>query len=113
MPSGFDRMGPYPLWLRQRFTKVSLRDAFRIAKRSGIVSLIPSPSSVTLVLGDGDQLIIEPYRDEAGRPQLSFQRLWKEDLASVEDIPTPKEKEVRHGKTAGRPARPDPSSEIA
>ena len=87
MPSGFDRMGPYPLWLRRRFKSISLEDAFRLVRRLGVRSTIPTDVSMMIVLSEGDRLLIEPCRDHEGRPKLGYYFLLKEDYPAEAEIP--------------------------
>ena len=99
MSTGFDRMEPYPAWLRRRFKSISLKDAFRLVNRSRTVTPIPTETDLTLVLGEGDRLLIEPYRDEEGRPRLGYYFLWKEEYPAEEEVLHHPKKEVFSGST--------------
>ena len=99
MSTGFERMEPYPQWLRRRFKSISLKDAFRLVSRSKIIAPIPTEIDLTLVLGEGDRLLIEPYRDEEGRPRLGYYFLWKEEYPAEEEILYHPKKEDFSGRT--------------
>lgn len=97
MTSGFDRLEPYPPMLRKRFKPISMAEAFEEIKYWGARSTIPSRSSMTLVLGSGDLILIEPVREMEGGIQLGYHILRKEEIpAAIQKVPDGR-KESAHG----------------
>ena len=74
------RLGPYPPHLRKRFKSITFKDAFRLVRRQGLLTPLPTPRDVTLVLKGGDLILIEPHRDREGREVLGYYVLWREDF---------------------------------
>ena len=71
MSSGFDRLGPMPIWFRRCFKAISAHEASKRIKQ-GVRATVPASSDVMFMLEGGDFLLMEACRDEQGRVQLGY-----------------------------------------
>lgn len=83
MECALDRLGPMSPWIRRYYEQVRLAHAARLIRRMTAKAAVPTRFDLVLLLGSGDELLVEPVLQDSGPPVLVYSVLWSENRPAM------------------------------